>query len=57
MSRLLTWGEYGGGSRGRLEPWLRWSAHPLGGVVCRGHEQCPAFAPDTLYLLLALQKW
>ena len=24
-----------------------WSAHPLGGAVCRGHEQYPAFAPDS----------
>ena len=29
-----------------LEGWLRCSAHPLGGVVCRGHAQYPAFAPD-----------
>ena len=26
---------------------LRWAAHPLGGVVCRGHAQCPAFAPGS----------
>ena len=29
------------------EGWLRWSAHPLGGVVCSGHAQCPAFAPGS----------
>ena len=40
-----------------LEGLLRWFAHPLGGVVCRGHVQYPAFAPNTLFFLLALQKW
>ena len=30
---------------------------PFGGVLCRGHAQYPAFSPDTLFLLLALQKW
>ena len=30
---------------------------PLYGVVCRGHAQYPAFAPDPLLLLPALQKW
>ena len=39
------------------EGWLRCFAHPLGGVVCRGHAQYPVFAPDTLFLLQALQKW
>ena len=29
------------------EGWPGWSAHPLGGAVCRGHAQSPAFAPDT----------
>ena len=33
----------GVGQEGRL----RWSAHPLGGVLCRGHAQCPAFAPGS----------
>ena len=28
------------------EGWLRWSAHPPGGVVCRDHRQYPAFAPS-----------
>ena len=36
---------------------LRWLAHPFGDVVCRGHVQDPAFAPNTLFLLPAPQKW
>ena len=44
------------GPRVRLEAWLRWFAHPFGGVECRGHAQYPALAPDTLLLLPALQK-
>ena len=40
-----------------LEGWLRWSVYPFGGVECRGHAQHSAFAADTLFLLLALQKW
>lgn len=28
----------------RPEGWLRWFAHPFGGVICRGHVWCPAFA-------------
>ena len=40
-----------------LEGWLRCFAHPFGGGVCRGHAQYPAFAPNPLLLLLALQKW
>ena len=24
---------------------LKWSAHPLGGSMCRDHSQYPAFAP------------
>ena len=28
-----------------------------GGVECRGHAQYPAFVPNTLLLLKALQKW
>lgn len=35
----------------RSEGWLRWSAHPLGGAVCRDH------AASTLLLLLEPQKW
>ena len=41
------------------EEWLRCFAPPFGGV-CRGHgvvKKYPAFAPDTLFLPLALQKW
>ena len=30
---------------------------PLSGIECRGHVQYPAFAPDTLFLLQAIQKW
>ena len=36
---------------------LRWFAHPCGGAACRGNAQYPAFAPNTQFLLLALQKW
>ena len=32
---------------GVRQKWLRWSAHPLGGVVCRVHAQYPAFSPST----------
>ena len=32
----------------RLEAWLRCCAHPVGGIVCGGHTQYPAFAPDSL---------
>ena len=38
------------------EGWLRWFAHPFGGALHRGLAQYPEFAPDTLLLLLALQK-
>ena len=38
------------------EGWLGGFAHPLGGAVCRGPAQYPAFAPDTLFLLPAPQK-
>ena len=31
----------------RPEGWLRCSAHPSGGVVCRGHALYPAFAPGS----------
>ena len=56
MSWFLMCVEGMGVSRGWVRGWLRWSAHPLGGGVCRGHAQCPAFAPDTQFLLPALQK-
>ena len=39
-----------GGYRNQARGWLRWSAHPFGGVVCRG--MC-----CTLLLLLNLRKW
>ena len=41
----------------RSEGRLRCFAHPVGGVVCRGHAQYPAFAPYALFLLQVLQKW
>ena len=44
----------GAGPGIRLEGWF---AHPFGRGMCRGHVQYPAFAPGTLFLLLALQKW
>ena len=30
-----------------VEGWLRGSAHPFGGVECRGHAQYPVFAPGS----------
>ena len=54
---FLMWDEGRGMSRGRLEAWLVWFAHPLGGAVCKGHAQCSAFVPYPLLLLWALQKW
>ena len=44
---FLIWGEGRAVSRTGLEGWLRWFAHPLGGAVCRGHVQYPAFAPGS----------
>ena len=41
----------------RQEGRLRWFAYALGSGVCRGHVQYPAFAPNTLFLLQASQKW
>ena len=32
------------------ERWLRWFAHPFGGVVCRGHVQYPAFALHPVFV-------
>ena len=32
----------------RPEGWLRWIAHLLGGIVCKGHAQYPAFAPHSV---------
>ena len=31
----------------RPEGWLRWFAHPFGGVECSGHAQYPDFAPSS----------
>ena len=56
-SWFLVWGEGRGVSRVGLEGWLRWMAHRFGGVECRRHAQYPTFAPDTLFVLPALQKW
>ena len=36
------------------EGWLRWSAHPLGGAVCRDHACYPAFFPNTLEVAVGL---
>ena len=47
MRLLLLWSEGSGVSRGQAEVWLRCFAHPLGGAVCRGHAQYPAFAPGS----------
>lgn len=55
------WGGGGGGGWGwgwgvgrgpgaGAEVWLRWSAHPPGGAVSRGHVQFPAFTQTP-------QKW
>jgi len=33
--------------KGWEEGWLRWSAHPLDDVECRGQAQYPAFAPGS----------
>ena len=47
MSLFLIWGECRGMSGLGLKGWLRWFPHPLGGAVCRGHAQCPAFASGS----------
>ena len=39
------------------EGWLRCFVHSSGGVDCRGHEQYPAFAPNTCFLLQVLREW
>ena len=39
------------------EGWLRWFAHPFGGIWCRVLVQYLAFAPNTVVMLPALQKW
>ena len=45
-SSFLTWSEGWVVSRDHASGGLRWSTHPLDGIVCRGHEQYPAFALD-----------
>ena len=49
---FLMWDEGRRMSRGRLEVWLRWFAHPISGAVCKRH----AFVPYPLFLFWALQK-
>ena len=39
------------------EGWLRCFTHPSGAGVCKRYAQHPAFVPDSLFLLLTLQKW
>ena len=56
MSWFFPQGKGRGVFRGWAEGWLRWFAHPFGGVECR-HAQPPAFAPSAVFLLPALQKW
>ena len=41
---VLLWGKGRGMFRSGPEGWLRCFAHPLGGVLCRGHVPYPAFA-------------
>ena len=41
----------------RPERWLRWSAHPFEGGVCRKPVRYPAFTFDSQLLFSALQKW
>ena len=45
------------GRRVGPEGWLRWSSHPFGGIVFRGHAKYPAFDLNILLFLLAPQKW
>ena len=44
---LVNWVMVGLDQWVQLEGWLRWSACPLDGAVCRDHAQDPVFAPDT----------
>ena len=39
------------------EGWLRCFAHPLGGVVCRGHAQYPAFARGSSKVAVGYFSW
>ena len=56
-SLFFIWGEGRVWPGVRPEGWLRCFSHPLGGVVCRGHDQYPVFAPNPLLLLQALPMW
>lgn len=50
-SWFLSWVE-GRGVQSWAGGWLRWSAHPVHWVDCSRHSQYPAFASETLVLLL-----
>lgn len=51
------------GARVAMRPWvrsearLRWFAHPFVSVVCRGHEQGPAFAPSSSDMAVGWRSW
>ena len=48
QSWFLKWGEVGARFVGWAEGWLRCSAHPLGGAVCRDPAQdAAAFVPSA----------
>ena len=57
LFQFLTWGEVGVCPGVRPERWLRCFAHRLSGVECRSHAPYSVYAPDTLFLFQALQKW
>lgn len=40
----------------RPEAWPTRSTHPFADIVCRGHAQYSAFAPDTLFLLISSES-
>ena len=52
---FLIWAEVGVFPGGGLEGWLSCLLAACG-IVCSGHPQYPAFTPDSLLLLWALQK-
>ena len=49
MSWFLVWGEDRGGSRGLARGWPRWTAHPFGCAVCRGHVQYLLLLPTPCF--------
>lgn len=51
---VLMWGKGRGMSRSGPEGWLMCFAHPLGGVLCRGHVPYPAFLPSPCFCFLPL---